>query len=113
MSKVQEQHKFTLDLCRFIAFVANEGFLITMGEVARTVDQQAIHFKAGRSKTMRSKHLERLAMDVNIFHPNGTLLTHEELKPMGAKWEALAPGINVWGGSWKSFKDSGHFQRGK
>jgi hypothetical protein len=109
--QILEQHKFSLDLCRFIAFVSNEGYIITMGEIYRTTEQQQIYVRTGRSKTMNSLHLKRRAFDCNIFTKEGRLLTLDETRPFGEFWTRLNPEKNVWGGSWKSFKDFFHFER--
>jgi predicted chitinase len=74
-----------------------------------------MHVQNGRSKTMNSQHLKRLALDLNFFRedPDGNLrLTYDvdELRPLGDYWESL-DGANRWGGNWSSFKDTPHFER--
>jgi predicted chitinase len=74
-----------------------------------------LHVKNGRSNTMNSQHLKRLAVDLNFFKaaPDGTLrLTYdvEELRALGEFWEGLDT-ANRWGGNWTSFKDTPHFER--
>lgn len=66
---------------------------------------------------MESKHLERLAIDINFFKDGRLLLSeksrHDEdyelLKPIGEYWENLNP-KNKWGGSFTGAWDMGHFQ---
>ena len=115
MSLVREQAVFLLHVSELIRKSSELGFLVSGGELYRTPEQQALHVKHGRSKTMNSLHLKRLAIDLNFFReaPDGTLkLTYdiEELRALGAFWENLDP-ANRWGGNWTSFKDVPHFER--
>src|SRR4051794_8088873 len=103
MSLVVEQHLFMMDVAKLIEKAASLSLLVTGGELHRTVEQQAIYIKSGRSKTMSSRHLQRLAIDLNFFRRTGeneVLLTYDldVLKPLGDFWEALSPGKNGWGG---------------
>jgi len=114
MSLVHQQNIFLLHVAELIRKAAELGFLASGGELYRTAEQQAIHMKAGRSKTLNSQHLKRLAIDLNFFlpTPDGALtLTYdvEALRPLGEFWESLDP-ANRWGGKW-SFKDTPHFER--
>jgi len=116
MSLVIQQHAFMLDVAKLVMHAESLGFVVSGGELYRTAEQQDIYVKTGRSKTMNSKHLRRLAIDLNFFvrKPDGKLeLTYNipALKPLGDFWEGLAPGVNSWGGNWKSFKDVPHFER--
>jgi predicted chitinase len=91
------------------------GFLVTGGELFRTEEQQAIYVQNGLSQTMNSRHLKRLAVDLHFFieQANGTLTLVEDvdtLQPLGDFWEDLDP-ANRWGGNWKTFKDTPHFER--
>jgi hypothetical protein len=115
MSLVREQSVFLLHMAELIRKASELGFLVSGGELFRTPEQQALHLKHGRSKTMKSLHLKRLAIDLNFFReaPDGTFkLTYEieELRALGEFWESLDP-ANRWGGNWTSFKDAPHFER--
>lgn len=107
MSRVAEQAAFLLDVCKLIQFATQQGYTVTGGELARTVEQQEIYVKTGRSKTMRSKHLDRLAIDLNFFKDGK--LTYDTAD-IGRYWEELSP-KNSAGMFWKSFKDAPHFER--
>ena len=116
MALVSEQHAFLQDVAKLLQKAEELGFIVTGGELFRTPDQQAIYVKSGRSQTMSSKHLMRLAIDLNIFlkKEDGSLsLTYDIpiLKPLGDFWEQLTPGQNSWGGNWRTFKDVPHFER--
>jgi hypothetical protein len=107
---IKEQFAFLLDLCKLVAYAAERGFSITMGEAFRTPEQQAIYVQTGRSKTLNSYHLKRLAQDLNFFLDGTLCYDREKLQPLGDYWESLDP-KNSWGGNWGSFKDLPHFER--
>ena len=115
MSLVSRQIQFQQNVTKLFEYIQTQtDFKITLGEAYRTIDQQRIYIKQGRSKTMRSKHLQRLAIDLNFFYidqNNKYQLTYDKqkLQHIGDFWESLAP-QNQWGGNWKSFKDVPHFQ---
>ena len=115
MSLVREQSTFLLHVSELIRKASELGFVASGGELYRSAEQQAIYVKNGRSKTLDSQHLKRLAIDLNFFRPShdGTLaLTYdvEALRPLGDYWESLDP-ANRWGGNWNNFKDTPHFER--
>ena len=110
MSLVVEQSEFMWDVCLLVGKAREWGFAVTGGELARTVEQQAIHVKAGRSKTMNSIHLKRCAIDLNFFVDGRLTWDKETLKPLGVYWESLNP-KNRWGGNFKSLVDVPHFER--
>lgn len=107
MSRVTEQAAFLLDVCKLIQYATDRGYEVTGGELARPVEMQELYVKTGRSRTMRSRHLERSAIDL-FFFKDGKLTydTHD----IGLYWESLSP-KNCAGMFWKSFKDSPHFER--
>ncbi len=110
MSLVEQQSTFLLHVCRLIEHATSLGFVVTGGELSRTPEQQQIYVKSGRSKTMQSYHLRRLAIDLNFFKDGKLIYDKSELHPVGDYWEALDT-KNSWGGNWNSFKDLPHFER--
>lgn len=115
MTLVEQQSTFLLHVAELIRRASELGLKASGGELYRTPEQQILHVKNGRSKTMSTQHLKRLAIDLNFFKPvaNGNFeLTYDidELRPLGQYWESLDP-ANRWGGSWSSFKDTPHFER--
>ena len=109
MSLRQEQTAFLLDACKLIEYATAQGFEVTGGELWRTPEQQAIYVKSGRSKTLKSNHLKRLAIDLNFFK-GGELCSVEQIAPLGDFWESLNP-LNRWGGRFSKLKDGPHFER--
>lgn len=109
-SLVPIQAQFLLHACELIKFASERGYFVTGGELYRTPEQQALHVQAGRSKTMDSQHLKRLAIDLNFLRNGQPTYSAAELEPIGLHWESLHP-KNRWGGHWSSFKDTPHFER--
>ena len=110
MSLVQEQAEFLLDAIKLIQFATEQGFVVTGGGLARTIEQQTLYVKTGRSKTMNSNHLKRCAIDLNFFKDGQIIWDKGVLAPLGAFWESLHP-KNRWGGNFKSLVDCPHFER--
>ena len=128
MSLRKIQSEFTLDIARLIAFADQNGVELTFGEAYRTEDQQELYFygktvrvdeqiitlQTGvkKTKTMKSDHLIRLAVDFNFFIDG--ILTYdnknEKLIMLGEYWCALHP-KNYWGGFFVNFNDSPHCGR--
>jgi D-alanyl-D-alanine carboxypeptidase len=107
-----EQSAFLEDVSKLIIFVHNVdgGVLMTEGEGYRTLEQQQIYFNAGKSKTMNSNHLRRLAHDFNFVKDGQMITDHATLKKYGDFWESLNP-LNRWGGNFSNLDDYDHFER--
>lgn len=106
MTLGQHQEAFTRDLVKLILFAHQQGYEVRVGEVERPLEMQQIYVRTGRSKTMNSQHLKKLAADLH-FTRDGVLCYPQEL---GDYWESLSP-LNRWGGNWNTFKDKPHFER--
>ena len=117
MSLGQDQELFAKQAVMLINQAWELGYSVRLGEVQRPIEMQEIYVKSGRSKTMDSQHIKKLAIDLILLR-NGTICTAAEIKPLGDWWQALDP-KNRWGGSWKglvesgksSFVDAPHFER--
>lgn len=110
MSLSDEQAAFLLDACKLIQRATDLGWTVTGGELFRTQAQQEIYFKAGKTKTMNSNHLRRLAIDLNFLKNGQPVWDKARLQPVGDYWESLNP-MNRWGGNFKSLPDTPHFER--
>jgi hypothetical protein len=115
MKLSDHQHHFLSDVVKLLIFSHGKGFKITGGELLRTPEQQEIYIREGKSKTRRSKHLKKCAIDLNFFKPRktgGFTLTYSKaaLQEIGDYWESLSP-ENRWGGNFKTFLDTPHFER--
>ena len=106
---IEKQNRFMTHLASLILFAQNNGFKITGGELYRTQEQQDIYIQQGKSKTKYSKHIKRLAIDLNFFKNDKLTYEKEELQFIGDYWEGLHPD-NKWGGNWNTLIDTPHFQ---
>lgn len=122
----EKQSLFLRDVAKLIQFAFSHGIELTGGELLRTQEQQLIYVKTGRSKTMNSRHLLKLAIDFYFFI-DGRMLFQDRtkyaedvmlIKPLGDFWESLSPD-NVWGSDWdrddnlleETFRDPYHFEK--
>ena len=107
---LQDQIDFAKAVSSLIAKAFELGYLVTLGDAYR--DQRlhgAFGVKQGYGKA-NSFHKKRLAIDLNLFTPEGEFLqdtaAHERL---GAWWEATYPKA-TWGGK---FNDGNHYSWGE
>ena len=109
MKLSEYQQEFTKNIAYLILKAGNIGVGLTFGEVYRTEYQQAEYLRTGKSKTMNSNHLRRLAVDFNFFIDGKLYYDHPKINELGEYWEKLHP-ANRWGGNFKTFKDAPHFE---
>ena len=95
------------DLVRVIEEAIKESpydFFITQG--LRTLEQQQALFNAGKSQTMRSRHLSGHAVDIAVID-NGTVTwDFDKYKAVADHIKAVAKLNDIpinWGGDWRSF----------
>jgi hypothetical protein len=117
MSLAAEQAAFLLDFCKLVQFATERGFTVTPGELQRPVEMQKIYVQTGRSQTMDSRHVRKLAGDLNFIKGGRLVYDYDELEPIGRYWESLSP-KNRWGGNFDrdwdpntGWKDLPHFER--
>jgi peptidoglycan L-alanyl-D-glutamate endopeptidase CwlK len=102
------------DLVRVVERAARDGTKFRVIEGLRTMDRQAELVRAGKSQTMRSRHLTGHAVDLAALDEAGKVTwarpAYEALASQ-VKAAAAAEGVLVeWGGDWRSFFDGPHFQ---
>jgi peptidoglycan L-alanyl-D-glutamate endopeptidase CwlK len=102
------------DLVRVVERAAKDGTKFRVIEGLRSMDRQAELVRAGRSQTMRSRHLTGHAVDLAALDEAGRVTwarpAYEALAAQ-VKAAAAAEGVSVeWGGDWRSFFDGPHFQ---
>ena len=111
MTLREAQWKFLKDVAILIAFIDREGCSASGGELQRTLEQQQMYVNTGKSQTLKSSHIQKLAIDLFIFSPSGQWVQDKKtLQRFGDFWESLDP-KNEWGGNWTSFLDTQHFGR--
>ena len=98
MSKSDLQWEFLQALSLFIGYAALKGAKLTMG---RGFASEAANAADGGHP--ESCHLERLAIDLNLF-VDGEYITgdHPVWQDLGAHWKTLHP-IARWGGDFNDF----------
>lgn len=100
----QKQRRFTRLVGLLIEYAYANGYELTFGEAYRTPEQAALNAKTGKG-IANSLHIDRLAVDFNLFRNGKWLNSSEDHKPLGEYWESLAPDC-VWGGR---FGDGNHY----
>lgn len=106
----EHQRIFTIDIAKLVLKAEKLGIGLTYGEAKRTKFQQQEYMRTGKTKTMNSNHLRRLAVDFNYFIDGSLTYDKVKLQELGDYWESLNP-LNRWGGNFKSFTDTPHFER--
>jgi len=106
----EHQREFTLDIAKLIVFAYTQGIELTFGEAYRTEYQQEEYVRTGKSMTMNSNHLKRLAVDFNFFIDGALTYDREDVEVLGEYWEALDE-KNRAGMFFESFIDVPHFER--
>lgn len=115
MKLSEKQQVFTFNVSCLICHAWSMGIKLTFGEAYRTREQQLLYVQSGKSQTMNSNHLRRLAVDFNFFKDGNLTYKWDDIKPLGDYWESLHPS-NRWGGDWNKndvkdgFIDSPHFE---
>lgn len=109
MGLSSKQRLFTKNIGLLIGEAYRIGIGLTFGDAYRPEYLQRHYVATGKSKTMNSKHLKRLAVDFNFFIDGNLTYKKEHIQELGDYWESLNP-LNEWGGNWNTFIDTPHFQ---
>lgn len=109
MELSKQQTLFARDVSRLIDFIFSSGYSCTLGDAFRSEEQAKIYAKEGKG-IINSLHCKRLAIDLNVFDPNGKYLSDtKDYERFGCFWESLDEN-NKWGGRFVRL-DGNHFQR--
>lgn len=100
----EKQSRFVRLSGLLIEYAYAQGYELTFGEAWRTPEQAKRNALAGRG-IANSLHVERLAIDLNLFRAGRFLTDSADHKSLGEYWEALAPDCR-WGGR---FGDGNHY----
>lgn len=103
----EKQSIFLLNVAKLIIWAFEHGMELTGGELMRSDAQQAIYLKEKKTKVKRSKHQDRLAIDLNLFLQGQYIRDREPYKPLADYWKSLNEN-NVAGYDWKF--DANHFE---
>lgn len=100
------QEEFAQSAARLIQKAAELGYGVTFGEAYRTPEQAALNAAKG-SGIANSLHIERLAIDLNIFRDGVWLTDGSQYIDLGNWWLAQGPAYR-WGQLF-THKDGNHF----
>ena len=104
MTLRQKQSLFVRLVAKLIDHAYALGYELTFGEAWRTPEQAARNAAAGTG-IRNSLHVDRLAIDLNLFRDGDYLATTEAHRPLGEWWEQQHP-LARWGGR---FGDGNHY----
>ena len=109
----EKQSDFMCMLGRLLVVVeglqARYGVMVKITELNRTIETQKayLHSDPPRTTTLKSKHLNGLAIDFAVIVDGKLDYDHCILDEMGMYWECIG---GIWGGNWKKFVDRPHFE---
>lgn len=132
MTLSKKQRIFTKNVGKLIAYAYSVEIELTLGDAYRSQSQILLNFfgfkvvkggvlgiklvKSRRlSKTLKSNHARRLAIDFNFFINGKLTYDFYKIKPLGDYWESLHL-ANRWGGDFNNddikngFVDTPHFE---
>lgn len=107
-----KQAIFAHNIAKLIIWVNSIGDRVTFGEAYRTIEQAELNARAGKGIS-NSLHIDRLAVDLNLYVAGVYQTGSESYRHMGAYWKSLDP-LNRWGGDFVDEKgrakpDGNHF----
>lgn len=85
----------------------------TVLEGLRSLERQEELFAKGASKTMNSRHLTGHAVDLGAYVDGKVSWGHKYYEAIAKAMKQASDELDIpieWGGDWKTFKDSPHFQ---
>ena len=107
MTLREKQSLFVRLVARLIDKATELGYDLTFGEAWRTPEQAALNKKTGKG-IANSLHIDRLAVDLNLFRDGAFLAGTEDHRVLGEWWESLSTEEFkcCWGGR---FRDGNHY----
>ena len=98
MKLSQKQIRFAQMVVKLLQKAWEIELFPVIKEVQRHPSTQEWYFKKRLTKTMNSKHLDSLAIDIDLFDSQGNLRTSkDDYLPLGLYWESIG---GRWGGNW-------------
>lgn len=95
MTLGEKQCDFTFMVARLIMQACGLGYEIKVQEWNRLLSTQKEYVAKGVSKTLNSKHLDNLAVDVYLYKNGKVIMGGEDYRALGVYWESLG---GRWGG---------------
>jgi len=104
----EKQAIFAKNVAKLILYIFDENYYCTFGEATRSKEQAELNAKKGIG-ILDSQHRKRLAVDFNLFSPEGIYLTDsKDYLKFGKYWKSLSL-QNRWGGDFAK-GDGNHFE---
>ena len=102
------------DLCKVVLTASQSGTPFFVIEGKRSPERQEMLVAAGKSRTLNSRHIHGMAVDLGVSTLDGGVSWHRDdykMLALTVKSAAIQLGIPiVWGGDWISFFDGVHFE---
>jgi len=109
MKLSEQQQIFTINIAKLINKAEDMCIGLTFGHAWRSQQEQRRLHQLGKTKTLSSRHKDRLAVDFNFFINGKLTYRKNDIQELGDFWESLHE-KNKWGGNFKSFLDTPHFE---
>jgi hypothetical protein len=106
MTLRQKQSLFVSLVAKLIEYAYANGMELTFGECWRTPEQAKRNAQTG-SGISNSLHVERLAIDLNLFVAGVFIDSSEGHRRLGEYWKSLHPSCR-WGGDFRK-PDGNHY----
>jgi len=108
MNRTEKRVKFFQEICKLVIKLKQDGIYVMPFSFFRTAEWQKILRQQGKSRTLNSKHLQWLAIDLVIVK-NGEPVweRNAEYEYAGSLWKEQG---HTWGGDWKGLNDIYHFE---
>jgi hypothetical protein len=100
------QIQFSQDVAKLLQKANELGYGVTLGEALRLQAQAEANAASGAG-IEHSLHLEKLAIDINLFKEDVYITSEEGHTELGAWWKTLGPN-HRWGGDFPK-KDFNHY----
>ena len=98
MKLSESQAIFSVNVAKLILHINESGHTCAGGEWWRTPEMAAIYAKRGTG-IKRSRHCDKMAIDLSIFKDGVWLTDTESYRQFGVYWCSLNS-LNRWGGDW-------------
>jgi len=106
MSLRSKQSTFVFNISKLIQRAYSLGYELTFGEALRSQAQADLNAASGAGIS-NSLHLQKLAIDLNLFKDGKYLSASADHAELGAYWKTLDP-ENRWGGDFRK-PDGNHY----
>lgn len=103
---LRQQLLFSELVAKLLTRIASEGYGVTLDECYRPPETCAVYAKQGRG-SKNSLHMQRLAIDLNLFLGVTYCEEGADYRPFGMWWKRQHPDCR-WGGDFVS-RDYRHF----